>query len=69
MNGSFFENILGHLNEAVFVLDRHGALVYVNSFFLQNAILTKDEVLNVNSNTLFSSGHSDINIWKMVQEQ
>lgn len=69
MNGSFFENVLGHLNEAVFVLDKHGALIYVNNYFLRNAILTRDEILQLNSNSLFDTGKSDVNIWRMVQDQ
>jgi len=65
----FFEDILSHLDEAVFVLDRDGSLIYVNDYLLHHAILTKDELMCLNSNALFQTGKSDINIWKLVRER
>lgn len=69
MNENFYENILDHAGEAVFILDRSGNIVYVNDYLLQHSIMTKAEILSSNSNKLFRYGQTDINIYQMVLEQ
>lgn len=69
MDEKFLENVLSHLDESVFVLDRNGSIIYVNEYLLAHGIMTKRDVLNINSNVLFQTGQSDINIWKLVQEK
>ena len=68
MENSFYENILGHLEESVFVLDKNGSIVYANEYLLKNGIMTKDEVLSLNTYKLLSSGQSDIHIFDMVKK-
>lgn len=69
MRDNFFENVLGHLDESVFVLDKNGTIIYANDYLLQNGIMTKEEVYAVNSYELFRSGHSDVNLFEMVKNQ
>lgn len=69
MNDKFFENVLGHLDESVIVLDKNGTIIYANEYHLRNSIMKKEEIYKVNSYELFQSGHSDINLFEIVKKQ
>lgn len=65
----FFENVVNHIGEPIFVLDSEGSIIYLNTYLIQHGIMTEKETLALNSNELFLTGGTDINIFQMVKKQ
>lgn len=66
---SYEMNILNHIEEAVFVYDASGSVIFANDYLLRHSIFLRQEILGISAGDLFSSGKSNINIFEIVKKE
>lgn len=63
------KNILNHIEEAVFVYDSSGHIIFVNDYLLRHSIFSHQEILGFSAESLFETGKSNINIFEIVKKE
>lgn len=69
LNIEVFENMVNHIEVAMFLADNEGNIIYANDYLLKHTIMTKADLLRSNCNDMFQRGITNINVFQEVKQK
>lgn len=66
MERTIIENIMNNISDALFVVDKHGKIIYVNSAMVQLLGYSKQEAETMDTYQMYRTGITDIHIFQKV---